>query len=82
MREADSLPLMSLNKMASVSMSDDPYALPHADEYATDRPATVMARLRDRLKAVHPQASEIITAHAALELEVGPGVEAISSSSR
>lgn len=51
-------------------MTDDPFELPHGDDFEPDTPAAAMARLRDRLKAIHPQAAAIITAHAALELEV------------
>jgi hypothetical protein len=49
-------------------MTDDPFELPHGDEFEPDTPAAAMARLRDRLRAIHPQAAAIITAHAALEL--------------
>jgi hypothetical protein len=51
-------------------MTDDPFELPDGDEFDPDSPAAAMARLRDRLRAIHPQASVIITGHAALELEV------------
>ena len=51
-------------------MTDDPFELAHGDEFDPDTPAAAMARLQDRLKAIHPQAAAIITAHAALELEV------------
>jgi hypothetical protein len=51
-------------------MIDDPFELPHGDDFDPDSPAAAMARLRDRLRDIHPQAAEIITAHAALELEV------------
>jgi hypothetical protein len=51
-------------------MTDDPFELPYGDEFDPDSPAAAMARLRDRLRAIHPQASVIITGHAALELEV------------
>jgi hypothetical protein len=51
-------------------MTDDPFELPYGEEFDPDSPAAAMARLRDRLRAVHPQASVIITGHAALELEV------------
>ncbi|WP_156390668.1 hypothetical protein [Caulobacter sp. Root487D2Y] len=51
-------------------MDDSPYELPHGDEFDPDTPAAAMARLRDRLNAIHPQAAAIITAHTALELEV------------
>lgn len=51
-------------------MADDPYELPYGDEFDPDTPAAAMARLRDRLREIHPQAAPIITGHAALELEV------------
>lgn len=51
-------------------MSDDPFELPYGEEFDPDSPAAAMARLRDRLRAIHPQASVIITGYAALELEV------------
>jgi hypothetical protein len=51
-------------------MADDPYELPHGDDFEPGSPAAAMARLQARLRAIHPQASAIITAHAALELEV------------
>lgn len=51
-------------------MIDDPFELPFGDEFDPDSPAAAMARLRDRLRSIHPQASVIITGHAALELEV------------
>jgi hypothetical protein len=51
-------------------MTDDPFELPHGDEFDPDSPAAAMARLRDRLRSIHPQASVIITGYAALELEV------------
>ena len=51
-------------------MAEDPFELPYGDEFDPDSPAAAMARLRDRLLAIHPQASVIITGHAALELEV------------
>jgi hypothetical protein len=51
-------------------MADDPFELPYGDEFDQDSPAAAMARLRDRLIAIHPQASVIITGQAALELEV------------
>jgi hypothetical protein len=53
-----------------MSMTNDPFELPHGDEFESDAPAAAMARLQDRSRAIHPQAAEIITAHAALELEV------------
>lgn len=53
-----------------MSMTDDPFELPHGDEFEPDTPAAAMVRLQDRLRAIHPQAAAIITAHAALELEV------------
>jgi hypothetical protein len=53
-----------------MSMADDPYELPHGDEFEPDTPAAAMAHLRDRFRDIHPQAAEIISAHAALELEV------------
>src|SRR5690348_2364400 len=52
------------------TMANDPFELPHGDEFDPDSPAAAMARLRDRLRAIHPQAAVIITGHAALELEV------------
>src|ERR1700751_5850709 len=54
----------------SMTMTDDPFEMPHGDEFEPDTPAAAMARLRDRFRAIHPQAAAIITAHAALELEV------------
>jgi hypothetical protein len=51
-------------------MKDDPFGLPYGDEFDPDSPAAAMARLRDRLRSIHPQASVIITGYAALELEV------------
>lgn len=51
-------------------MTDDPFELPFGDEFDPDSPAAAMARLRDRLHLIHPQASVIITGYAALELEV------------
>lgn len=54
----------------TASMTDDPFELPYGDEFDPDSPGAAMARLRDRLRAIHPQAAAIITAHAALELEV------------
>ncbi len=51
-------------------MADDLFELPHGDDFEPDTPAAAMARLRDRLRAIHPQAAAIITAHASLELEV------------
>jgi hypothetical protein len=53
-----------------MSMTDDPFELPHGDEFEPDTPAAAMVRVRDRFRAIHPQAAEIITGHAALELEV------------
>jgi hypothetical protein len=53
-----------------MSMTDDPSELPHGDDFEQDTPAAAMRRLQDRFRAIHPQAAEIITAHAALELEV------------
>lgn len=50
--------------------NDDPFELPYGDEFDPDSPAAAMARLRDRLRSIHPQASVIITGYAALELEV------------
>lgn len=49
---------------------DDPFELPFGDEFDPDSPAAAMARLRDRLRSIHPQASFVITGYAALELEV------------
>ena len=51
-------------------MTDDPSELPTGDEFEPNTPAAAMRRLQDRFRAIHPQAAEIITAHAALELEV------------
>lgn len=51
-------------------MTDDPFELPYGDEFDPDSPGAAMARLRERLLAIHPQAAVIITGHAALELEV------------
>lgn len=51
-------------------MADNPFYLTHSDESDPNTPTAAMGRLRDRLMAVHPQAAAIITAHAALELEV------------
>ena len=51
-------------------MTDDPFELPYGDEFDPDSPAAAMARLRDRLRSIHPQASVIVTGYAALELEV------------
>ena len=51
-------------------MDDDPFELPHGDEFDPDSPAAAMARLRDRLRSIHPQAAVIITGYAALEIEV------------
>lgn len=51
-------------------VEDDPFELPHGDEFDPDSPAAAMARLRDRLRSIHPQASVIITGYAALEIEV------------
>jgi hypothetical protein len=51
-------------------MKDDPFELPYGEEFDPDSPAAAMARLRDQLRVIHPQASVIITGHAALELEV------------
>jgi hypothetical protein len=51
-------------------MTDDPFEMPDDDEPGQRTPAAAMVRLRDRLMTIHPQASAIITAHAALELEV------------
>ena len=49
---------------------DDPFELPFGEEFDPDSPAAAMARLRDRLRAIHPQASVIIAGYAALEFEV------------
>lgn len=54
----------------TVPMSDDPIELPYGDEFDPDSPYTASARLRDRLRSIHPQASVIITGYAALELAV------------
>lgn len=53
-------------------MAEDPFEIPFGDDedFDLDSPAAAMARLRDRLRAIHPQASTIITGYAALELEV------------
>jgi hypothetical protein len=53
-----------------MSMTDHPFELPHSDEFEPDTPAAAMVRVRDRFRAIHPQAAEIITGNAALELEV------------
>ena len=49
---------------------DDSFELPFGEEFDPDSPAAAMARLQDRLRAIHPQASVIIAGYAALELEV------------
>jgi hypothetical protein len=54
----------------STSMTNDLFELPDGEEFDPSTPAAAMARLRDRLMVIHPQAAAIITAHAALELEV------------
>ena len=51
-------------------MTDDPFELPFGDEFDPDSPAAAMARLRDRLDSIHPQAAVSITGYAARELEV------------
>lgn len=53
-------------------MAEDPFEIPFGDDddIDPDSPAAAMARLRDQLRAIHPQASTIITGYAALELEV------------
>ncbi|MFA7585401.1 MAG: hypothetical protein WCY11_04275 [Novosphingobium sp.] len=50
-------------------MDDDPFEL-HGDEFHPESPMAASARLRDRLRLIHPQASLIVTGYAALELEV------------
>jgi hypothetical protein len=42
----------------------------HPFEPPKDTPVRAMERLQNRLEAIHPDAATIITAHAALELEV------------
>lgn len=59
-----------IDKRSDEPMRDDPLELPDGDEFDPDSPAAAMARLRDRLRAIHPQVSVIITGHVALELEV------------
>lgn len=51
-------------------MANDPLKLPHGDQISADTPAAAMARIQEGLRAIHPHAAFIITAHAALELEV------------
>jgi hypothetical protein len=51
-------------------VTDDPFELPHGDEFEADSPAAALRRVVDRFSAVHPQATAIITGHAALEMEV------------
>jgi hypothetical protein len=51
-------------------MSKDDLDLPHGDEFDPDSPAAAMFRLQQRLRGIHPQAAWIVTAYAALELEV------------
>ena len=52
------------------SMTDDPFELPHGAEFEPDTPTAAGRRVRDRFRAIHPQVTEIVTGHAALELEV------------
>ena len=56
--------------LMSIGVPDDSAELPNSGEFDPNTPAAAMARLRDRLRAIHPHAAAIITAHAALKLEV------------